>query len=63
MIPGMHVVVVGNPFDGMTIYGPFATGDEANEWANSNDKTDLDNVDWWVLRLESPVCDEQLSTL
>ena len=63
MIPGMHVVVVGNPFDGMTIHGPFATGDEANEWADCNDKTDLDNVDWWVICLESPVCDEELSTL
>ena len=58
MIPGMHVVVVGDPFDGMSIYGPFPTGDEANDWAQCNGKTDLEDVDWWVVRLESPLPDE-----
>ena len=38
MIPGIHVVVVGNPFEGMSIYGPFPTGDEANDWAHATER-------------------------
>ena len=40
-------VVAGNPVDGFTIYGPFATADEANEWA---DGTKFDDP-WWVTDL------------
>lgn len=28
-----HIVSVGNPHDGITLYGPFLTVDEAGEWA------------------------------
>jgi hypothetical protein len=56
----MYVVVVGNPFDGMTIYGPFDGPTEADEWTQGNAKTDLDGVDWWIMPLESPVDDETL---
>jgi hypothetical protein len=46
---GMHVVLVGNPVDGLTIYGPFTTGEDANDWADSNVK----NEDWWAAPLAS----------
>jgi len=46
---GMHVVLVGNPVDGLTIYGPFTTAEDANEWADSNINAD----DWWVAPLVS----------
>ncbi len=46
------VVAVGNPFDGIVLYGPFKTADEANGWADCNPVTDLSNETWWVMRLE-----------
>lgn len=47
---GIHVVVSGNPVDGLRFYGPFATADEASEWAqrNSNDLSD-----WWIAPLDA----------
>lgn len=30
---GMHVVLIGNPIDGMEIFGPFKTGIDAANWA------------------------------
>ena len=54
-----HVVVVGSPFDGMTVYGPFPAVHNANDWAECNSVTDLNDVDWWVVGLESPDPDEQ----
>lgn len=47
---GMHVIVRGNPFDGLTIHGPFATGEEAHEWADAYCR----DVEWWAVALESP---------
>lgn len=46
---GMHVLCVGNPFDGIRIYGPFATGEEANEFADEQKLGD-----WWAVPLLSP---------
>jgi len=46
---GMHVVVIGSPFDGQRIVGPFATGEEAIEWAEQN----IRNEDWWAVPLLS----------
>ncbi len=59
--PGMtpHVVVVGSPFDGITIYGPFPAVHNANDWVGCNSVTDLDDMDWWVVGLESPYPDEE----
>ena len=31
----MHIVVAGNPVDGLKFYGPFQTRDAAVEWANT----------------------------
>jgi len=48
----MYVVATGSPFDGLTVYGPFASNDEAVEWAKCNLVTDLSDVPWWVVPLE-----------
>ena len=48
----MYVVATGSPFDGLTVYGPFASNDEAAEWAKCNLVTDLSDVPWWVVPLE-----------
>lgn len=44
---GLSVIVLGNPFDGLSIVGPFATGDEANEWADLH----ASGEDWWCVAL------------
>ena len=31
----MYAVVLGNPIDGITIYGPFESFDEAGVWCES----------------------------
>lgn len=49
---GMHVVLTGNPVDGFGVLGPFATADEATEWAD--EALDRD-VDWWVTPLNAPL--------
>lgn len=47
---GMHIVITGNPVDGFSIYGPYATKDEAIAAAdNANLETE-----WWIAPLESP---------
>lgn len=30
------VVVLGNPFDGMSVHGPFPSIEEANDWGEAN---------------------------
>jgi len=43
-------VAHGNPFDGLTITGPFSDSEEAGDWA-------LDHVrheTWWIVELEDP---------
>lgn len=48
----MVVVISGNPFDGMTVHGPFSEANEANEWASANNA--LRDESWWVVPMESP---------
>lgn len=44
----MYVILCGNPVDGLSVYGPFHTSEEANEWADR----ELRNADsWWVTDL------------
>lgn len=43
-----YAVCTGNPFDGMFLWGPFATAEEASQWAQ-----DL-TVEWHVVRLHAP---------
>lgn len=44
------IVAVGNPFDGISVFGPFDDAVEANEWADAKIK----NVDWWVMATLDP---------
>jgi hypothetical protein len=46
---GRHIVITGNPVDGLFFYGPFATADEASDWAETNH----DGQDWWIAPLAS----------
>jgi hypothetical protein len=48
---GMHIVMTGNPVDGFEVLGPFATYDEASEWAERNDRK-FENS-WWILPLRA----------
>lgn len=48
----MIVVGASNPFDGITLYGPFEDFDEANDWAEHN----ITDMDWWSVKVE-PVKD------
>ena len=45
----MIVAVVGNPFDGLEIYGPFADHEQATSWCER-----LDYEEWNVADVESP---------
>lgn len=36
MDAAIHVVSVGNPHDGITLFGPFYTAEEAGDWAAQN---------------------------
>jgi hypothetical protein len=40
---GLHVVLVGNVFDGVTVVGPFLNIDDATLWADTNT-----GQEWWV---------------
>ncbi len=40
---GLHVVLVGNVFDGVTVVGPFLSVEDGCLWADTN--TDQE---WWV---------------
>lgn len=45
----LYVVAVGNPFDGITLYGPYAEEKEEDlEWAADR----FSGETWWVMKLE-----------
>ena len=46
----MTVIVMGNPFDGLTIHGPFEDFDAANDWVEEQGLDD----DWWAVELVKP---------
>ncbi|KKM23346.1 hypothetical protein LCGC14_1616170 [marine sediment metagenome] len=46
----MYVLVVGNPFDGLDLVGPFEDPDEASVWAVDEYKNDT----WWVMEVTLP---------
>jgi hypothetical protein len=50
-----YVVMNGSPFDGMIVNGPFASAEDASEWAEAL------TTDWWVGELE-PVEDAPLNS-
>ena len=45
---GLHVIVIGNPFDGLRIYGPYNTIEEAEIEAES-----FSDTDWWIVPLDA----------
>jgi hypothetical protein len=47
---GMHVVVYGNPIDGVFIVGPFKTGEDAMRYG----ETEHDAQNWWIAPLHAP---------
>jgi len=44
------IVVVGNAFDGLRVYGPFDSAGEANNYADARDFNDA----WYVVQLIPP---------
>lgn len=47
---GLHVVLVGNMFDGTTVVGPFLSFEDANLWADNNA-----DEEWWITSLTGVV--------
>jgi hypothetical protein len=45
----LSVVVIGNPFVGLRLFGPFEAIEDAYEWANTN------RDEFYVITLEDPV--------
>lgn len=45
---GLHIVMMGNVFDGVTPVGPFLNWDDAHSWAEENS-----DQEWWVASLKS----------
>lgn len=50
-----YVIVIGNPIDGITIYGPFENMEEAHEWAENN------SDEWWCSYLYEPKAPVQMT--
>ena len=46
---GMHVVLLGNIVDGIRIFGPFRTGSEAWDWAD----TTIEDDEWVIAPLRA----------
>lgn len=44
----MYIVAIGNPFDGMNVFGPFEYSEDADRWAQNVQD------DYWVVWLEQP---------
>lgn len=42
-VMGMHVVLIGDPINGMEVFGPFKTGIDAEKWASAY------AIDSWVI--------------
>lgn len=50
----MCVLVVGAPWEGLRIYGPFSNGVEAEQYQSEH----LFGADfWWIMPLEKEACD------
>jgi len=42
------IVMVGNPFDGLTAFGPFDDDQRASDWADGCD------TDYWIVEVLKP---------
>jgi len=45
----MYAVAIGEPFDGISFWGPFEDFDEAEHWAAFNA-----SLSWWIVDLLNP---------
>lgn len=45
-------VIIGDPIDGITVYGPFLSGEDAVEWA---EQFASGTQNWWVTELHSDI--------
>jgi hypothetical protein len=50
----MYLIIVGNPIDGLNIFGPFDTQEDAL-WYGENNHVD---EDWWFTKTINPDEDE-----
>ena len=46
----MTVIATGNPFDGVTLYGPFDDAEHAMLWADAN----VRDEGWRVVKIREP---------
>lgn len=44
-----YLVVLGNPVEGLTFYGPFSDYDAACEWTDKECR----DVEWWIAPITS----------
>jgi hypothetical protein len=44
----MSIIILGNPIDGLRIFGPFESPEAAANWAEDQ------GPDWWLTLLHSP---------
>lgn len=56
-----YVVCVGNPFDGMALYGPFPDAEAATDWAErgGDDEIRIGGQDWHTVPIMAAADDEQ----
>lgn len=47
---GQYVVLVGNPLDGTSVYGPFNDANDAGDWAGD----EMRNETWWTVSVLAP---------
>jgi hypothetical protein len=52
---GMHVVIIGNPVDGFSIYGPFKTAPDAVAWAQQ----EREGEEYWIAPLHPAVANDE----
>lgn len=52
-LTGMHVLLSGNIVDGITIYGPFKTGEDAIQYGNQRGDR-LGDDSWCIAPLAAP---------
>lgn len=53
-----YVVAFGTPADGFEYVGPFASGEDANEYGDMW----LGDHDWWAILLQQPATDTPMAT-
>lgn len=46
----MVVVAIGTAFDGIKLFGPFESAEDATDWAS----TEIKKEPWWVVPVEEP---------